>query len=172
MNITSTQAEIDASIKAAVGDAAYAQYKNYDQTMAQRTTTDQLTQRLSYSGTPLTADQSAAMLQILTQTAAPRATTTAGVTTNVAVAIDTGGGRGGGGPMNLLGGGGGGGTAITDATITMAQGVLSAPQVDALKQIQQEQQAQQQIGQALRQTIGNGNPGTTTTTTTRKKGGG
>jgi len=38
----------------------------------------------------------------------------------------------------MVGAGGGGANAsapITDATITMAQGVLSAPQVEALKQI-------------------------------------
>ena len=181
--VAGTQAEIDASIKSAIGDTAFAQYQNYDKTAAQRTTTDQLTQRLSYSGTPLTADQSAAMLQILAQTAAPRtnpaAGTGAGATTNVAVAIDTGGGRGGGvggGPINFIGGGGGpggggGGSTITDATIAMAQGVLSGPQVDALKQIQAEQKAQQQIGQALRQTLGTGTDATTTPTTrTKKKG--
>ncbi len=173
--VAGTQAEIDASIKAAIGDTAFVQYQNYDKTAAQRTTTDQLTQRLSYSGTPLTADQSAAMLQILAQTAAPRTNTAAGATTNVAVSIDTGGGRGGGGgPMNFIGGGGGGaggGSAITDATIAMAQGVLSGPQVDALKQIQAEQKAQQQIGQALRQTLGTATDATTTPTTrTRKKG--
>ncbi len=165
--VEGSQAEIDASIKAAIGDAAYSQYQNYDKTAAQRTTTDQLTQRLSYSGTPLTADQSAAMLQILTQTAAARTAAT-GATTNVAVAIDTGGGRGGGGiAMNF---GGGSGTQITDATIAMAQGVLSGPQVEALKQIQTEQKAQQQISQAFRQTMGGAATGTTTTTNTRKKG--
>ncbi|MEI6051237.1 MAG: hypothetical protein WCQ44_00920, partial [Opitutaceae bacterium] len=52
--IAGTQGEIDASIKAAIGDNAYSQYKNFDQTAPQRGTTDQLSQRLSYSATPLT----------------------------------------------------------------------------------------------------------------------
>jgi hypothetical protein len=78
-----------------------------------------------------------------------------------------------------IGGGaiGGASAPITDATINMAQGVLSGPQLEALKQLQAEQQAQQKIGEALRQTMGgtngnNGNTGTPTTTTTKKKKGG
>ncbi|MBC7365723.1 MAG: hypothetical protein H7343_02740 [Undibacterium sp.] len=177
--LAGTKAEIDASIKTAIGDSAYAQYKNFDQTAPQRSTTDQLTQRLSYSGTPLTADQSAAMFQILSQTAPQRTAATGGaVTTNAAVATtEVGGGGRGGMVFNLGGGGVGGGPSvaspITDATIAMAQGVLSAPQVDALKQLQAEQKAQQQIAQAVRQTMGGGNDAapTPTTTKTKKKGG-
>ena len=81
--------------------------------------------------------------------------------------------------MNIvagIGGGAGGGASapITDATINMAQGVLSGPHIEALKQLQAEQQAQQKIGEAFRQTMGgnNGNTGTPTTTTTKKKKGG
>jgi hypothetical protein len=182
--LAGTQAEIDASIKVAIGDDAFNKYKTFDQTAPQRGTTDQLSQRLSYSATPLTADQSAAMLKILSQTAPARAATTAGPTmsANVTVIADAGPGAGRGGPggsMNVVagfGGGAGGGASapITDATINMAQGVLSGPQIEALKQLQAEQQAQQKIGEALRQTMGgnNGNPGTPTTTTTKKKKGG
>lgn len=182
--ITGTQGEIDASIKAAIGDNAFSQYKNFDQTAPQRGTTDQLSQRLSYSATPLTADQSASMLKILSQTAPARTASTGGaiaITSNVTVGAEAGtagGGRGGPG-LNVFagfGGGGGGGGAgasapISDATINMAQGVLSGPQLDALKQLQAEQQAQQKIGEAFRQTWGgnNGNPGAPATST--KKGG-
>ncbi len=175
--VTSSQAEVDGTIKAAIGDIAFAQYQNFDQTAPQRATADQLSQRLSYSATPLTADQSAAMLQILTQTSAPRtaAIGTGGAAT--ATVVVDGGGRGGGMTfMAGMGGGGGGptqGTPITDATVNMAQGVLSGPQVDALKQLQAEQKAQAQLAQTFRQTMG-ANGGTTdaaatTTTTTKKK---
>lgn len=182
--VAGTQAEIDASIKAAVGDTAYNQYKNYEQTIPQRATTDQLAQRLSYTATPLTADQSASMLQILSQTSAQRTGTggNVAVATNVAVTADLGGGGRGGPNLNIFGGGGGGGglggggpsSPITDATITLAQGVLSGPQVAALKQLQQEQLAQQKIGQAVRETMGGNNggaPAGSPTTTKRKKGG-
>ena len=167
--VAGTQAEIDASIKAAIGDTAYSQYKGYEQTAPQRATTDQLSQRLSYSATPLTADQSAAMLQILTQTSLS-ARPVIGTTVTATVTTD-GGGRGGpGGGMSFIAGGGGGGgggnsgTAITDATINLAQGVLSGPQIDALKQLQAEQQAQAQLGQTFRQTMG-GTNGTSETAT-------
>ncbi len=186
--LAGTQGEIDASIKAAIGDDAFNKYKNFDQTAPQRGTTDQLSQRLSYSATPLTADQSAAMLKILSQTAPVRTAATGGatMTSNVTVVAEAGqggGGRGGfGGGMNIvagIGGGAGGGASapITDATINMAQGVLSGPQLEALKQLQAEQQAQQKIGEAFRQVMGgnngnNGSTGTPTTTTTKKKKGG
>jgi len=50
------------------------------------------------------------------------------------------------------------GTPITDAAVNLAQGVLSGPQVDALRQLQQEQAAQQKISQTFRETMG-GNTG-------------
>lgn len=178
--LASTQGEIDASIKAAIGDDAFNKYKNFDQTAPQRGTTDQLSQRLSYSATPLTADQSAAMLKILSQTAPVRTAPTGGATITSSVTVvaeaGAGGGRGGPGGMNFIAGIGGGAMGspsapITDATINMAQGVLSGPQLEALKQLQAEQQAQQKIGEALRQTMGGNNVNPGTPTTTRKKGG-
>ncbi len=183
--VAGTQAEIDASIKTALGDTAYAQYKDFEKTMPQRATTDQLGQRLSYTSTPLTAEQSASMVKILAQNApATRQPGAAGTTGATGTVADSGGGRGGpgvsmiGGMFGALGGQGGGTTAnspITDATVNLAQGVLSGPQVDALKQLQQEQLAQQKLGQTFRETMG-GNAGTTPATpatpaTGKKKGG-
>jgi hypothetical protein len=67
--LASNQADIDASIKASIGEEGFKQYKSFEQTMPQRATADQLSQRLSYTATPLTAAQSASMVQILSQTA-------------------------------------------------------------------------------------------------------
>jgi hypothetical protein len=182
--VTSTQADIDASIKAAVGDDAFKQYKNFEQTMPQRATTDQLSQRLSYTATPLTAEQSASMVKILSQTAPQRTpgANSQALNASVVVAESNGGGRGGppmmiGGAFGVglpggLGGGGTIGTPITDAAVNLAQGVLSGPQVDALKQLQQEQAAQQKIGQTFRETMGGGNGGGTTPNAGGKKKGG
>ena len=124
------------------------------------------------------------MLQILSQTsvARPAAGGNTAAPVGVAVIADGGGGGRGGANFNIFGGGGGGGglgggggpsSPITDATITLAQGVLSGPQVDALKQLQQEQLAQQKIGQAVRDTMGANNGGAPSgaPATTRKKGG-
>ena len=178
--VESTQADIDASIKAAVGDDAFKQYKNFEQTMPQRATTDQLGQRLSYTATPLTAEQSASMVKILSQTAPQRTPGANGQasTTSVVVAESNGGGRGGppmmigGGLSGGFSGGGNNGTPITDAAVNLARGVLSGPQVDALKQLQQEQAAQQKIGQTFRETMGGNNGGGTTPNAGAKKKGG
>jgi hypothetical protein len=179
----SAQADIDTSIKAAIGDNAFAQYKSYEQTAPQRGTVNQLQQSLSYTATPLTSEQSDKLVQILAQTVPQRVAAANG---QPAAAGDTGGG--GGGRLQFmgggLGGGGGGGqtSPITNETITLAQGVLTAPQVAALQQLQQAQLAQQQVGQLLRQsqtnnagttggTTGTGTGGTTTTPR-RNRGGG
>lgn len=128
--VADAQGEVDASIKAALGDSDYAQYKAYEQSLPQRNTVGQLEQRLSYSSTPLSDSQSESLVQILASTGA----------TN------------GGGMRGPFGGGPGMGpnTQITDATIAQAQGVLAGPQLDALKSLQQEQQARTEMQQAMR----------------------
>lgn len=135
--IANAQAEIDNSIKTTLGETAFNQYQNYEKTLPQRGVVDQLQGRLSYSGTPLSTAQSEQMVQILATTAPARATgnmplplTPFGNTAAAAL--------------------GGGGARITDAAINQSLGVLAAPQVDALKQLQQEQQAQAELNAAIR----------------------
>lgn len=135
--VADAQADVDASIRATLGETAYSQYKDYEQTQPQRVVVDQLAQRLSYSTTPLSADQSAQLVKILETTSEVKA----GGGNRVFVAGP------GGGPLGFSGGGG---VQVTDATINQALGVLAAPQVDALKQLQQEQQAQAQLSAAMR----------------------
>ena len=142
--VADAQAEVDAGIKAALGDADYAQYQDYEHSMPQRNTVGQLEQRLSYSSTPLSDSQSEALVQILASTGAT-----------------TGGGMRGalaGGAAMAIGGGPGMGpnTQITDATIAQAQGVLAGPQLDALKALQQEQQARIEMQQAMRKQFESG----------------
>ena len=50
----------------------------------------------------------------------------------------------------FFGPGGGGGAPITNQAITLAQGILSAPQIQALQQLQQQQQVRQQMQQLMR----------------------
>ena len=185
--LASTQADIDAGIKASIGEEGFKQYKSFEQTMPQRATTDQLSQRLSYTATPLTAAQSASMVQILSQTAPQRTAATTGQISSrpAGVSESAGGGRGspavmlagnlGGGMLGGFGGGANTGTPITDAAVNLAQGVLSGPQVDALRQLQREQAAQQKISQTFRETMGGntgGGGGTTPANTGGKKKGG
>jgi hypothetical protein len=61
----SAQADVNASIKAVIGDSGFAQFENYEKTLPQRNVVNQLQQRLSYSDTPLTSAQADQLVQIL-----------------------------------------------------------------------------------------------------------
>jgi hypothetical protein len=137
--VTQAQAQVDASIQQTLGDSAYQQYQQYQQTLPERNTANAVAQQLSYTQTPLTDDQTTQLVALLAQTQ-PQASGngTAG----------TGGSAGGLNLRQLLTGGG---TApVTNDAITLAAGVLSAPQVQALQAVQQQQQAQQQMQQLMR----------------------
>jgi hypothetical protein len=149
----------DASIQQALGDAAFQQYQQYQQSLPERNVVNSLQQSLSYTQTPLTDDEANQMIGLLQQTQPQRAGNGTAGTTN--------GGDGGPGIMALINGGG---TAkVTDDAMTQASGVLSAPQISALQQIQQQQQAQQQMQQMMRaanQGAGGGAPAATAPATT------
>ena len=66
--LTDAQTEIDNAIRATVGDAAFAKYENYEKTFSQRSVVNQLEQRLSYSSTPLSTQQSEQMVAIIAAT--------------------------------------------------------------------------------------------------------
>ncbi|EIQ01406.1 hypothetical protein OpiT1DRAFT_05982 [Opitutaceae bacterium TAV1] len=65
--VQSTQSEVDASIKAALGDAAYSQYENYNATQPQRGTVNRISESLSYSNAPLTSSQAQQLVTIMAQ---------------------------------------------------------------------------------------------------------
>ncbi|AHF89087.1 hypothetical protein OPIT5_01175 [Opitutaceae bacterium TAV5] len=65
--VQSTQSEVDASIKAAIGDAAYSQYENYNATQPQRGTVNRISESLSYSNAPLTSSQAQQLVTIMAQ---------------------------------------------------------------------------------------------------------
>jgi hypothetical protein len=186
--IRDTQAEVDNSIKEVVGEAGYAQYQNYQQTMPQRSVVNQLQQSLSYTNAPLTDAQAEQLVQILAQTSPkngqggnrgePMVEMNMGVGIMggppVSVAFSTAestgpGGRVAGGgdrvttfAMGNPGFGGGNNATITNEAINQASSVLSAPQVQGLQQLQQQQQAQQQLQQTMRQSFGGGGGRATT----------
>src|SRR5690606_24143220 len=122
--VADAQAEIDNAIRATVGETGFAKYENYEKTLPQRNVVNQLEQRLSYSSTPLTNHQSEQMVAIISATN-QRAGNSNITPTPLA----------GGGPMPFQTRGSE--TRITDATINQALGVLAAPQIDALRQLQQ-----------------------------------
>ena len=126
------QAEVDASIKAALGDSDFNRYQNYDATLPQRNQVSQLDQRLSYSGTPLNRNQ----IEFLVSAITPPATIANAAAQSRADAHRSDGNR------NTV--------SITDAVIQQAQSVLTVEQLAALKQIQSEQQARQTIRDMMR----------------------
>jgi hypothetical protein len=133
------QADVDANIRATLGENAYTQYKNYETTLPQRSVTNQLEQRLSYTGSPLQSSQVEQLVQILHDTAATNPSRNAsGATPALAIA----------GPGAAFGNAGG--TRITDAAIAQAKGILAPAQVSALQALQQEQQAAAQLARQLR----------------------
>jgi hypothetical protein len=141
--VAQAQATVDSQIQAALGDSGYAQYQQYQATLPQRSTVNQLEQSLSYTATPLTDDQASQLIQILAQ-ASPSSGSSAAQGNPMAALFP------GGGPM------GGGGARITQQAVTLAQGVLSAPQVQALQQLQQQQLVRQQMQQLMRAGRGGG----------------
>lgn len=152
--VADSQADIDATIRSTLGETGFEQYQSYEKTLPQRSVVNQLEQRLSYSSTPLTSTQSEQLVSILATTAASRGG-------NPAIPP----------PLSAFGGGiatafVGGSSHITDATINQATGVLAGPQLDALRQLQQEQQAQAQMNAAMRSQFQNSRGSTGTATTT------
>jgi hypothetical protein len=157
--IQDTQSELDEKIKSLLPPAGFAQYQNYLQTEPQRAAVSQLQQALSYSDTQISPAQADQLVQILADTAANRSgggtasysvVSGPGVTTVMAT---------GPFPSTGMGTGPWGGASITDEAIARAQSVLSAPQVQALQEIQQQQQAATQLRQLLMQNIGAGRRG-------------
>ncbi|MBI2512793.1 MAG: hypothetical protein HYV96_12515 [Opitutae bacterium] len=141
--VQNAQAEVDANIRATIGDAAYSQYQNFEQTQSQRNVVSQLQQRLSYSDAPLTDAQSEQLVQMLAATTDQKNPSAGGVRT----------------AAGRIGFGGSGGAQITDAAVAQSSSVLSAAQVQALQQLQAEQQAQAQLAKLLRDQMRNGRNG-------------
>jgi hypothetical protein len=180
--VTDAQNEINNGIKSVIGEQGFAQLTNYEQTMPQRNLVNELQQRLSYTSTPLTAQQAEQMVQILSANAPPRqaantnAATASGQTQPSQTPGGRDGGRGGfavrgeiGGMIGAPGGGpgigmmmggfdgggrgGGGGATVTPGAVAQAQTILAPTQVAALQQIQQQQQTQQQLRQLINDTM-------------------
>lgn len=141
--------QIDSQIQSLLGPDGYAQYTNYQQTAPQRNQVNELQTRLAAAGVPQLQDfQTDQLTQVLAQNSQPG-----------------GGGQRGGGSFGAMGGIMGGifgttvtGPTITPAAVTQAGSVLTADQLQALQQMQQEQAAQQQIMSLLRQSF-SGSPG-------------
>lgn len=133
--VQNAQNDVDNNIRATIGDAAFSQYQNFEQTQPQRTVVSQLQQRLSYTDAPLTDAQSEQLVQVLSTTTEQKNPSAGAVRT----------------PAGRVGFGGNGGAQITDTAIQQSATVLSASQQQALQQLQAEQQAQAQLAKLMRE---------------------
>ncbi len=154
--VQSTQADSEEAIRAFLGEGGYNDYKTYEQTQPQRALVSQLETKLSYGGSPLQAAQMDQLVRILAETSPQQG----GGGRGAGMMNFVGAGRGfdSGGPMPM-GGAFSGGVQITDEAITRAQGVLSQSQLQSLKQMQVEQQAQLAMAEAVRNATRNHRPG-------------
>lgn len=135
--VQNANAEIDSQIQSALGPAAYAQYQAYEETQPQRATVERVQQRLSYSREPLSDQQAASLVNILAQTA-PAAPEVTGPRRRFQ-------------PGNDL-------APISGQAVEQAKAVLSPGQVAALQELQEEQQAQAQLGRRARENITGARP--------------
>ncbi len=140
--VQQTQAQVDANIQQTIGDSAFAQYQQYEQTLPQQAAVSELAQRLSYTATPLTSDQSQQLVNILSSTASQTQAARLDGRAMMSLAV--------GAPVPAA--------PVSSAAIQQAQGILSADQLSALQQLQSEQQAQHQMQQMMRQAF-QGNTG-------------
>lgn len=135
--IKGLETESDTAIRELLGEANYQQYQQYERTAPQRNLVSQLEQRLSYSPTPFYGNQAEQLVALLAA-AAPQNRPGNPAAFGFAAS--------GGNVISL-----GGRNQITDAVIAQSAGFLSAAQVQALRDYQQEQQAQAELLQEMRQ---------------------
>jgi len=152
--IAAAQASAEEQIKGALGENGYAQYQQFNQTEPERTAVTQVQQALSYTASPLTDAQSQQLLQTLVQAQAPAGGTSPGIAGNQAFVRVAGGG------ISVTAGAGAGteSAPISDEAISQAATYLAPDQVQALKQLQAQQQAARQMQQLLGEGLRQGGP--------------
>ncbi len=151
-----SQAEVDSNIHEALGDANYATYQNFQQTLPQRGEVNQLAQKLSYTSEPLQNSQVEQLVSVLADTNKSAASAAApdpqaGVNMGAIMGGMLGVGPGGpGGNQDL-------GVPITQDAINRASGFLSQTQIQALQDLQAAQAAQQKANDMRRAIFNNAN---------------
>ena len=118
------QQDLDAQLESTLGDAAYQQYQQYEQTLPQRALVNQLTQSLSYTATPLSDTQYDQLIGILAENSKTPSNS------QIRTALGFGAGPG---PSVYSG------PTITDDAIAKAAGFLTPEQLLALKNLKDAQ---------------------------------
>lgn len=135
--INSAQGESDERIKDLLGSTGYEQFQDFSQNIGSYGLLDQIERRLSFTDNPVASNQSEALLRALIQTTkTPSGGPMMGFVQGIA----------GNNPMFSAMSQ----PQITEQTIAAAQSVLNSSQIEVLKQLQAEQQAQKAAMQAMR----------------------
>lgn len=142
------QAQIDAGIRGALGEARYAMYVDFVNTLAQRATVARVEQRLSYTDARLQPEQAEALVAILARHPGPPTTTPGRPLSTAAVAVLTSAAE----PMPVVlpepvp-------APVSQEALTQAQAVLSPAQLAALQQVQAETDAAREAARAIRDRV-------------------
>jgi hypothetical protein len=146
-SIRAAQSRVEAAIESLLGPERYPAYREYERTLPERATVAQLEQRLTYTDTPLAPNQADALVQILAAHAPPAANEApptvsvlmrAGVPEAVPLL-----------PANAATG------RVSDEVLVQSQAVLAPPQLDALRELQEEQKAAVKAAELIRQATPN-----------------
>ncbi len=125
-DVEKAQAGVDAKIRARFGETFFARYRDYDESMAERNTVARLQRMLGPTMSPLNPDQTRDMVRVLRHFHG----------------ADAGGGLG-----RLIYGGINYNARVTDETLKAAANVLSATQLEKLRQLMVEQERSDVIAQ-------------------------
>ena len=133
------------SIKSLLGPQGYGQFQNYEQTLPQRQTVNQLAQVLSSSGMPLNSDQTEQLVQVLATSVAP-VPVAPGQKPPPPKALS--------GPLpgslGALGIAANNYAPIPPVAVQQAQTILDPAQLAVLQKMPQAQEAQQKLGVIIR----------------------
>lgn len=142
-SVRAAQGQVDQAIHSSLGSERYEIYRDYERTLAQRATVAQLEQRLSYTDTPLAPGQADSLVRILAAYAPRLPVETAPVFSVLvragvpeAVPIL---------PTSASTG------RVTEEVIAQSQTVLAPVQLQALRELQVEQQAAIRAAELIRQ---------------------
>ncbi len=116
--VAEAEKTVDAQISSLLGTDGYGQFQQYQQTISARNTSNLLNQALSYTSTPLTDAQTNGVIQVLTQYGTPPLPPD-----NPFSALD--------GDLGII--------KLNEQGLAQIQGILTAPQVQALQQKIQQQ---------------------------------
>jgi hypothetical protein len=142
-SVRSAQSHVEQAILSSLGSERYALYREFERTLPQRTTVAQLEQRLSYTEAPLSPAQAESLVRVLAAhapnvRAEPAPVVSVLVRAGVPEAV----------PLLPTTAGTG---RVTEEVIAQSQSVLSPSQVDALRELQAEQQAAAKAAELIRQ---------------------